>query len=109
MLKATTKETRNEYKTKIRAKNTSTAEAVVLMARICKAYCEKILGLTSEKLLDTVRHVIDLHAEEGKGGLTVRCHKSEVECEHFDREDGWCNRFDRPCAEVHDDGEAEDE
>lgn len=109
MLKATIKETHKEFRSKIRARNTRAAEAVVLMARICEAYCEKMPDLTPEKLLDAARRAIELNAEEKQGGLTVRCYKPEDECKHFDLKDGWCSRFDRPCAEVHDDGEAEDE
>lgn len=53
--------------------------------------------------------VRSVHREPKKTGLDVICYRPEDECKHFDREDGWCNRFDRPCAEVHAPGEAEDE
>lgn len=116
MFKAKIFKKRSVYKTRIRARKTSPREAAVLMARICESVCEAIPEMTPEKMLEAVALAIRLDAEEetergsGKdGGLTVRCHKPQMECQHFDYEDGWCNRFDRPCAEVHDDGEAEDE
>ena len=109
MLKATIKKTRKGARAKIRARRTSAAEAVALMAKICEAYCENVPGATPEKLLDAVRYAMEADAEEKKdGGLTVRCHKPEDCCEDRDPT-GWCSRFDRMCEEVHDEGEAEDE
>ena len=109
MLKAIIKKTRDGAKVKIHARRTYPAEAAVLMARICEDYIKECPGLTLEKLLGAVRVVVREDAEEEKGGLNVVCYVPEDECEYFDREDGWCNRFDRPCAEIHDAGEAEDE
>ena len=120
MLKAITKKTRTGRRTKIRARRTKPVEAVMLTARVCETYIERCPGLTLERLMSAVREVVEEGAKgkkgtdekgdgEKKSGLHVICYKPEDECEHFDCEDGWCNRFNCPCAEIHDKGEAEDE
>lgn len=116
MIKAILKNRRGKYITRVKMKDTKLMDSVVLIARICQMCSEKVPKVTPRMLLDEAMRVIEIDAAQArkqsyeKGeGLVIRCYKPEDECKHFDMEDGWCNRFNRPCAEVHDAGEREDE
>lgn len=39
-------------------------------------------------------------------GLTIKCYGDKDECIHY--QNGWCDRFDRKCEEVHIDAWKED-
>lgn len=74
-------------------------EAISAICSICELAQKADSRLTPEGLLEWSRE--QLENKEHSGGLTVRCYKPEDECEHYE-EGGWCGRFARSCAEVHD-------
>lgn len=86
---------------RMKGSNTCTAEAVALIAEICKGFEEKCPGTTAEELLNAAKVALEaMRGEDEKGkGLKVKCYKPEDTCEHFGQT-GWCDKYGMQCEEV---------
>lgn len=92
---------RGHIRTKVRGRNWSPAEAVTLIAAICRAIEEQVPEQKAEELLRAAKVALEAMREEDEKskGLKVRCCKPEDTCEHFGPT-GWCDKYGMQCEEV---------
>ena len=103
MIKLTAKREGNAVRVKVKArerisKEILVCEAISAISSICGIVQKEDPDLTPAMILEVARKYME--NQKPSEGLTVRCYKPADECEHYE-ECGWCGRFDRPCAEVH--------
>lgn len=110
MIKAKLTWRRGQPRSKIVGRNTSKAEAAVLIATICRSFEEKAQGIKAEEVLRAAEVALQIARKEDEkpGGLKVACHKDADGCKDLGPT-GKCARFGCMCEDVHSAEEWEDE